>query len=381
MLTNISKAILICLALNSCALFKKNSKYLNQSCPDEKFLELTEIAEESFVKLKSCLQKFKRDQDVFKLEQIATNNKAITLRCEQKNKNIHVLIDPKNAKSYPSFNINVNNYSPTKEVFKKEFFHETAHLLGYEHAQNFDLTEIAEMCCWSNEKNLKISAKSCDLFKYSNSQWVELAYLKQFNESLFDFGNVNLALKTSVAASVYHAKKKDYLNSQAAILSLLKPISKNYTRPKMNRQIVRELKKESGVVTSLIVSKLGFASNNSQDLISSRQTYNALKKYFYNAPIELEKLNFFEDISQTINSLMLLNSTELIKNWIKLRDRGLYLCRDLNETELSSIEAILSLYNPLLFSIKTEIPAGEFYEIATYWSKPCELQKSYNSNN
>lgn len=378
----ISKAIvglLLLSLLNSCAIFSKKSKYVNQACPDEDFSALTEIANESVIKLKTCLQQNNRDQDVAKLDQIMSSNNSITLRCEQKNKNMSVVIDPKTAKTYPSFNLSLSNYRKSKDIFAKEFFHETAHLLGYEHAQNFDLTEIAEMCCWPNEKTAHLSKKSCELFKYANSQWVDSAYLKQFNDSLINFGNTNLAIKTSLAASVYHAKKKDYASSQAAIVSLLKPISKNYVKAKNSRQQIRELKKQPGVVTTLIISKIGFSSKNTEDLLSSREIFKQTKINFYNAPLDHEKIQFFEEISETINSLIQLSSQDFKKNWVKLRERSLYLCRDLNETELNSLESILSLYNPLIFSIKSEIPAGDFYEIATYWSKPCDLQKSYNS--
>lgn len=370
-------AIALVTVLNSCALFTKKAKFSNQSCPETDFTKFTQMANTSLEKLKSCLQNNKRDEDVAELEQIINSNIPITLRCEQKSKQISVVIDAKNSKYYPSFNLSLYSYQKSKEKFEKEFFHEVSHLLGYEHAQGFDLPEIAEMCCWSNEKTAVISKKSCDLFKFSNSQWSQAAYLKEFNESLIDFGNFNLAVRTSLAASAYHAKRKDYASAQMAALSLLKPISKNYAKTKLSRSQVRELKKETGVVSTLIISKLGFVSKNNQDLLTARQVYNQTKLNFYNAAIEDEKLKFFSDISETINNLIHLNSQEFLKNWISLRDRSLYLCRDLKEHELASIGIILNSYNSLIFSLKNEISAGEFYEIATYWTKPCDLQKSY----
>lgn len=365
--------------LNSCALFSKKAKFVNQSCPEENFYALTEVANKSFEKLKTCLQANKHAEDAANLQQITNSNSPITLRCEQKSKNLSVVIDAKNSKTYPSFNLNFNNYQKSQENFEKEFFHEASHLLGYEHAQGFDLSEIAEMCCWTNERTAALNKKSCELFNYTNSQWTQISYLKEFNESSVAFGNINLAVRTSLSASAYHAKRKDYPSAQAAALSLLKPISKKYAKTKLSRAELRELKKETGVVSTLIISKLGFVSKNTQDLVASRQIYNQTKSNFYTAAIEDEKLQFFENISETINNLISLNSQDFIKNWGNLRDRSLYICRDLKENELSSLESILNSYNPLIFSLKNEIPAGEFYEIATYWSKPCDLQKSYKS--
>lgn len=378
-LFKIFAGIALVILLNSCALFSKKAKFTNLSCPEENFSEFTQIANQSFQKLKTCLQANKRDQDATALDQITNANTPITLRCEQKAKNISVVIDSKNSKTYPSFNLNLNSYKKSKEAFEKEFFHEAAHLLGYEHTQNFDLSEIAEMCCLPIEKTAAISKKSCEIFKYNNSQWTQSAYLKDFNESLIDFGNANLAIKTSLAAAVHHSKRKDYSSAQAAALSVIKPLSRIYAKTKLSRSQIRDLKKETGVVATLILSKLGFASQNNQDLLTSRQVYNQTKLNFYNTAIEDEKIQYFNDISETLNNLMLLKSQEFLKNWIRLRDRSLYLCRDLKENELNSLEAILNSYNSLIFTLKNDIPAGDFYEIATYWSKPCDLQKSYKS--
>ena len=66
--------------LNSCALFSKKAKFVNQSCPEENFYALTEVANKSFEKLKTCLQANKRSEDAAALNQITNSNSPITLR-------------------------------------------------------------------------------------------------------------------------------------------------------------------------------------------------------------------------------------------------------------------------------------------------------------
>lgn len=361
--------------LNSCINFNFLSNKNNYIDCDKKTInEIDSHISDNKILVSACLKKHNRLQDLDKFE--AISHQAIQIKCERRADTFLVLSQHNTNK--PNFNLNLAQLSKSPvEKIKAEFFHESLHWLGYEHAKGFDLTNIAEQCCISNTSQSAVpSREACHLLKYSNSQWVTVEYLAEYTEFALQNGFEKLALKTSINAGLQWLKQNKPENMYEAINVVVTKLNRINLKKSFSRIDRKKLENSSQISQSLILLQLLKQSQQEKLIKSALNTYQTLAQRFYPYQFGKEKLLLFSEISNTLNSLLKKDGVSLAENWNKLKFRTEYLCRDLTTSELQGIAELLSYFNLEIFEIKSQIPAGEFYEIATYWTNPCDLHKS-----
>ncbi|MGZ3725108.1 MAG: hypothetical protein ACXWQQ_04880 [Pseudobdellovibrio sp.] len=354
--------------LNSCSVLNWFSEPKNfTDCNVESQKRISQVLDENKKSVLSCLKKYNRTEDAAEFEKI-TKNKA-EIRCESRNTGYLVLGEHKAQIPELSFNsLQLARSSDAK--LKSEVFHESLHWLGYEHAYDFDLTNIAEICC------IEHNNKSCDLLKYRHSDWTDAGYLKSYAQLSVQYGFEKMAFKTSINAGLYWNKKNKKDQMYAAFLSTLEILNKNHLKKKFTRKDKKIEQNDMIIPQTLVVSQLVFKSAKIDQIKASKYLYNELSKRFYPYQLDQEKLGFYNEMASVIFAVLNKDPENLTKNWNKLKARSEYLCRDLTKQEITATSELLTDLNLELFNLKTVIPAGDFYEIATYWNKPCELAKS-----
>lgn len=377
---NYSILIIILFLLPGCALFKKTDNLTAVGCNEEWTEKLKTSVSKSHEKIIQCLQANKRDADAAAFKTLLSQ-KNISLLCESSSKNQMVSAEYPGAKNFPGLKFNTTKIDKVEKNAKLDngIFHESIHWLGYKHYQDVDLSYIAETCCLdhSDTRLNKLAKQSCELFKYQKNDWQKPQYITELTRSLTPFGRGFVGVHTSISAAAQIGRNSANIKLIYPVLfAPLEEVNSSLLGSKMSRAEIAKHADSNSIVYALILNRLVSKSSDEKLLRRSVALSRTLARRFYAKSADLEKLQYFLNVAEVIEAVIVKNPETLTEAWGKLKSRSEYMCRDLKKFESDSIEDLLGYASPYLFDLKNQIPPGDFYEMATYWDNPCDLFKA-----
>lgn len=341
------------------------------ACDEQMTEKLTLNLKSAADDMSRCLIKHNRLNDAKRFTEVMTEN--ITLVCDSKTDSGSLaLAEQITAPLHPAIKVYTKKFEVADMYanIKTTLGHEALHWLGYEHFSGFDLPYIAEMCCMDHQDTFlnDIGKKSCDLFKYKDSEWIDPNYNYEFTKYLSFFGRSFIGVRSSFNAAI-----------QANSLGYPQAYTMHILEKSFNALIEGS---DTAVETSTLYKYFSRSPDISQAIVANYiankvdkpEHKSLIRKYYPNKKTTLE---FYKSFSETLKNLILANTVEILPSWQKFKAQEKSVCRTLEAHEMDALRELATYTHVHLFNMAAKIAAASSAksEMLTRWTDICGIKK------
>ena len=367
------------IGLSGCSFFKDNSRFRNHSCQVDFSKKIQNEIDSVAQQYLKCLKENNKTSDLSWFQNVMNGTATqINIRCDVRTNDFIVLAEKKGSRYYPGFNFQnkLSLADSNIQSVRNEIFHELSHWSDQGHFKGYDLASVADACCLDSSPSSLRKSHACKMMKYSDTDWLTSSYQRDYATLMSFDGQYSNTYKNYIGAVSALKAVKNNPKIYEILNEILKITEKPYLKSKISRSEKRKKIADINLYQLFIFNLFLGLSQDEKHINASSARFNKLKHDYLSNQIDKDKILIFSDVASIYSTLINSDSDSLRRTWGRLRDRAFTVCRNLNEAQTSAIESILMQISPHLFEHKNNIPAGEFYEMATYISKPCRYKHS-----
>lgn len=330
---------------------KLKIKLINcQKLNSENTEKLQRFAQDSVTKGLKCLDQYSLHKELNDLYNLLFKKEYNIVCKESLNDNMAIAINEKNAPHYPGIEIDVSDFfdqSPQSTIF-----HETIHLLSYNHFNGFDIAYITQFCCFDNPAQ----SDSCEILK-SKPIWTSETYIKKLTTILSKNDLEKVAIRTAWEAS---QKNNFKLNSLINIAA---------------KQVLNS-KQEKGHPNKTLASVFQMASCQLNRIECENKDYFVSE--YSNTKLDSmlnKKVALFKLSSELVKGILNNNPSEIDLKWSQISALGPTICDQLEISLKKQLRSIVEITATSIFDMKPR-PADK---ASVGWWELCKPKNAWQN--